>query len=486
MEKDEIGNLSLRNRIFIAMLSITITSMIVVIAVMFYQYRKEVRTYHQELLHNKEAAVIEHLSFILGNSPEPLTNDNLSEILKEKIFELSAIHDIQIDIYDLNGRMLLSSKGRFIIDEIDNVQISPIILNIIELSPDKRFIHLQQSSKESYRISYNYITDKNFKNLGILSLPYKQDITLYQNQIDTFLIRFGQITFFLLILSILMSYFLSNTITKSIQAVARKITGTRINKNEKLRSNNIPREIKPLIKSYNRMIDELEESANLLAKSEREHAWREMAKQVAHEIKNPLTPMRLTVQMFERKFDSNHPDVDKKMKDFCDTLIQQIDTMSSVASAFSNFASMPAQEKETIDLVKVIGLSLEIFKEEFIEFTHEVDELFIHFDKTQLIRIVTNLIKNALQAMPEEKVDPKIEVSLSKIMGFAILKVKDNGLGIANEHLERIFEPKFTTKTSGMGLGLAMIKNIVESSNGTITVSSVPNKETVFEIRLPV
>lgn len=486
MDQQEIGNLSLRNRIFIAMMFITITSMIVVVAVMFYQYRKEVRSYHQELLHNKEAAVIAHLSFVLEQAQIPLTTENLPLILKDKIYELSGIHDIQIDIHDLNGRLLLSSKGRFIIDNVEDMQISPVILSIIELSPEKRFIHLQKSSKESYRISYNYITDKNFKNLGILSLPYKQDVSFYQNQIDTFLIRFGQITFFLLLLSILTSYFLSNTIMRSIQAVARKITGTRINRNEKLRANNIPKEIKPLIKSYNSMIDQLEESAILLAKSERENAWREMAKQVAHEIKNPLTPMRLTVQMFERKFDPQHPEVQKKMKDFCDTLIQQIDTMSSVASAFSNFATMPAQEKETIDLVKVISLSLEIFKEEFIIFNSEVEELLIKFDKTQMIRIITNLIKNALQAMPEKKEDASILVCLFKDKKYAILKVIDNGTGITKDLLERIFEPKFTTKTSGMGLGLAMIKNIVESSKGIITVKSIPNVETIFTIKLPI
>ena len=257
-------------------------------------------------------------------------------------------------------------------------------------------------------------------------------------------------------------------------------------KNKKIELEANSKEINSLIKAYNRMVDELEISAVKLAQSEREGAWREMAKQVAHEIKNPLTPMRLTVQSFERKFDPNHPDILQKMKDYSDTLIQQIDTMSSVASAFSNFASMPAQQNETLNVVEVVELTLEIFNDEQIVFDSESAEIISKIDRTQLIRIVTNLVKNAIQSFNESQEDKTVFVSVKREENKVLIIVEDTGIGIKPEDYSRIFEPKFTTKNSGMGLGLGIIKNIIENYKGTITFESVAGKGTRFIVSLPI
>lgn len=254
--------------------------------------------------------------------------------------------------------------------------------------------------------------------------------------------------------------------------------------NKKILIDNPSEEIKKLVTSYNAMIDELENSAIKLARSEREQAWREMAKQVAHEIKNPLTPMRLTVQNFERKFDIDDPDIHHKVEDFSKTLIQQIDTMSSIASAFSNFAEMPAQQNETLNVVKIVKLALDIFNEEYIHFISDEDEIIAKMDRTQLIRVITNLVKNAIQAVPEVS-SPRILVSVATEGDFVKICVADNGIGIEDQNKEKIFEPKFTTKTSGMGLGLGMVKNIVETYKGTIQFTSQPGKGTVFTVRFP-
>lgn len=482
-----MGKFSLRNRIFISMLSITLMSMVLMAIVTLYQYKKEARAYHQDRLLRKENAINEHLSFILNNTPYDLTEENIPLIFKDRIFELSSIHDIQINIHDLEGRLLISSKSNFIVDDVGNQQISPIILRIIESSPTKRFVDLRKVDDQVYRTAYNYITNDHFKNLGIVSIPYREDTTFYDAQMEAFLMYFAQVCLFLFAIAFLLSFALSHTITRTIKGVSDHIWKTKFNKhNQKIRSYDMPSELQSLISAYNNMVDELEESAELLAKSERENAWREMAKQVAHEIKNPLTPMRLTVQMFERKFNPEDPNIKEKMKDFCETLIQQIDTMTSVASAFSNFASMPAQETADIDLVKVVQLALEIFNEDFIHFQSSEEEMIGSYDKTQIVRIVTNLVKNAIQAIPNYKAFPEILVDLKKENQRAILKVTDNGEGIAPENIERIFEPKFTTKTSGMGLGLAMIKNIIESYGGTISVTSKIDKGTQFIVELPI
>jgi len=196
--------------------------------------------------------------------------------------------------------------------------------------------------------------------------------------------------------------------------------------------------------------------------------------------------MRLTVQSFQRKFDPADPDISRKLDEYSKTLIQQIDTMSSVASAFSSFASMPAQQNETVNIVKIVQLALEIFNEPYITFSSREPDIIASMDRTQLIRIITNLVKNAIQAIPGDKPDPAIEVEVYREGNAAKIVVKDNGKGISLENKSRIFEPKFTTKNSGMGLGLGIIKNIVENYNGTITFESELGKGTTFLVTLPI
>ena len=260
---------------------------------------------------------------------------------------------------------------------------------------------------------------------------------------------------------------------------------TRLNKrNEKIILDKASSEIEILVDAYNHMIDELGESAAKLARSEREQAWREMAKQVAHEIKNPLTPMRLTVQSFERRFDPLDLQAKEKLKEFSLTLIQQIDVMSSIASAFSDFAKMPTQKKEQIEIISVVKFALDIFTEKYIKYYPEEIELYANLDKTQLIRVLTNLVKNAIQAIDKEE-NPLIEVKVFSEDSNLIITVSDNGKGIADDVKEFIFEPKFTTKTSGMGLGLAMIRNIIEAYDGSISFTSKEGIGTVFTVVLP-
>jgi nitrogen fixation/metabolism regulation signal transduction histidine kinase len=291
----------------------------------------------------------------------------------------------------------------------------------------------------------------------------------------------------MLLIAFALAYFLSSYVTKSLKAISDKITETSLNqKNEKIESDDSNKEINLLINAYNGMVDKLEESAVKLAQSEREQAWRDMAKQVAHEIKNPLTPMRLTVQSFQRKFDVNDLEIQQKMKDYSETLIQQIDTMSAVASAFSNFASMPAQQNETLNVVDIVDLALDIFNEEYIVFESEEKEIITKIDRTQLIRIITNLVKNAIQSIPENQLEKSILVTVNLKKNNVLIKVKDNGIGIEPENVKRIFEPKFTTKTSGMGLGLGIIKNIIENYKGTITFESEYKKGATFTVSLPI
>jgi two-component system, NtrC family, nitrogen regulation sensor histidine kinase NtrY len=482
-----IKNLSLRVRIFFAMILITIISSILVASVSIVQFQIENQEYHQERLQRKENQIKEHIIYVLSKTPHPLITQNITAIFKEKIFEISDIHNLEINIYDMHGRLLLTSNAPIIKGQISRL-IPTNILENVKYAKDNRFVTLSEIAGDKYRSSYSYLMDYVEKRpIGIIKLPYKEDDSFYENELQKFLSVFGMVYIGMVVISIYIAFYLSRYITRSLKTISDKLTETSLTqKNEKIELDSSSVEIDRLVKSYNNMIDQLEESANKLAQSEREGAWREMAKQVAHEIKNPLTPMRLTVQSFQRKFDPTDTMVNQKLDDYSKTLIQQIDTMSAVASAFSNFASMPAQQNETLNVVDIVDLTLDIFNEDFIEFGSDSEEIITKIDRTQLIRIITNLVKNAIQAIPEEQQEKKILVLVRKEANNAIISVKDNGKGIAQEDFERIFEPKFTTKSSGMGLGLGIIKNIIENYNGTITFESKVGKGTKFIVSLPI
>ena len=478
--------LSLRTRIFLSMIILIVIASVLMASISIIQFKNEAKDYHQERLDRKEFAIKEHINYVLSTTTYPLTPENLKLIFKDKIHELSDIHNLEINIYSLEGKLVKSSKSTFSVDKVAP-PIPNYILKLVQSSVDKRYVDIKNIDGIKNRSSYSQIKDDKFKPLGILNIPYVEDDGFYEKELRQFLIRLSQVYSFMLIIAFALAYFLASYITKSLKTISDKINETSLNqKNEKIVIEANSREINSLINAYNQMVDKLEESATMLAQSEREQAWREMAKQVAHEIKNPLTPMRLTVQSFQRKFDANDPNLKQKLDDYSKTLIQQIDTMSAVASAFSNFASMPAQQNETLNVVEVVEFSLDIFNEDFIRFESNSDEIITVMDRTQLIRIITNLVKNAIQAIPEEQEDKAVLVSVNAEEDNVIIAVKDNGIGIDTENTERIFEPKFTTKTSGMGLGLGIIKNIIENYKGTITFESELGKGSTFIVSLPI
>jgi signal transduction histidine kinase len=468
------------------MIMIIVVASILMASISIIQFKNEAKEYHQERLDRKENAIKEHINYVLSTTTYPLTQANLPLIFKDKIHELADIHNVDINIYSLKGKLVKSSKATFSVDKVAP-PIPNYIIKLVQSSVEKRYVDIKNVNGVKNRSSYSQIKDDKFKPLGILNIPYVEDDGYYENELHNFLLRLSQVYSFMLVVAFALAYFLSTFITKSLKTISDKINETSLNqKNEKIVIEANSKEINLLINAYNGMVDKLEESATKLAQSEREQAWREMAKQVAHEIKNPLTPMRLTVQSFQRKFDPTDPLLKQKLDDYSKTLIQQIDTMSAVASAFSNFASMPAQQNENLNVVDVVELALDIFNEDYIEFKSSKEEIISKLDRTQLIRIITNLVKNAIQSIPEEQETKRILVSVKENEDNVIISVKDNGVGIEADNREHIFEPKFTTKTSGMGLGLGIIKNIIENYKGTITFETKLGKGTTFTVSLPI
>ncbi|MGH1387298.1 sensor histidine kinase [Kordia sp.] len=479
------ARLSLRSRIFAYMIILILVASILIALVTVYQYSEQSNDYHLRRLDRKEKQVIGDVKYLLYfETTYVVSEENLELIFQKEIYKIADIHSVIFNLYDLEGGFLKTSDTSIRSEGITEC-LPAEVLNNLQSNVEKHYDDIVVENGIEYQSSYSIITDAKSKPLGIINLRYKLDNTFGDRELREFLIRLGYTYVVMLIIAIVFAYYVSRYITKSLKKIGEKLDQTRFNKrNEKIIVEYAGEEIYNLINAYNGMIDELDESAVKLAKSEREQAWREMAKQVAHEIKNPLTPMRLTVQSFQRKFDPNDPKIHEKVNEYTKTLIQQIDTMSNIASAFSNFAKMPAQQNEMLNVVEITRLAMELFNEDYINYSYEEKEIIVKFDRTQLIRVITNLVKNAIQAISDNR-SPRIDVRVFQEGNMVMITVKDNGIGITKENEPKIFEPKFTTKTSGMGLGLGMVKNILETSGGSITFTSEENKGTTFKVSFP-
>ena len=468
------------------MILLVLLASILIVTVTIVQYDEQTQDYNILRFERKEASTKQDIEIELKRrTTYAVTTKNLAKIFQDRIYDIAYVHKLTISMYDMDGNLLKSSIP-YNFDKKEGHNLSKETIRDLANNSNHKILKSRTEKGITYQSSYTYINDARFKRIGILELQIAQDNQEQKHELREFITRLLLVYILMLILAVVLAYFLSSYITRSIKTISEKINETRLNKrNEKITLNSASSEINSLVAAYNNMIDQLEESAVKLAQSEREQAWREMAKQVAHEIKNPLTPMRLSVQSFERKFDPEDPNIKEKMTEYSKSLIQQIDVMSSIASAFSDFAKMPTQRREKLNVVDVVKHSLDIFTEDYIQYLPQEQELYANLDKTQLIRIVTNLVKNSIQAIKDTETQPRIEVKVASEGNSVKITVSDNGKGINDTNKKLIFEPKFTTKTSGMGLGLPMIKNIIEAYDGTISFTSTKGVGTVFTVILP-
>tara|TARA_Y100000590_G_C15628716_1_gene980348 strand:+ start:39 stop:1439 length:1401 start_codon:yes stop_codon:yes gene_type:complete len=465
------------------MILLVFTATLLILGSTYYQYRAESEQYNTYRQDRKETQLTKQINYLV-NKYDLSFNYQAWDEYQLDFDEITKIHDVEYSIFTPEGIALYYSY-------------LPLEIISNNYSLDKDFSQMLISleggkiTKENttdvgkFQSSYTVLKDNFGKKYAILFFPYFQDVSFAESELNVFLTTLYQIYFIMLVVAIVLAYFISRYVTRSIETIRLKINQTGLlKKNEKILLKNATKEIDSLVNSYNKMIDDLEDSAEKLAKNEREQAWQEMARQVAHEIKNPLTPMRLTVQSFQRTSSLESNEEKSKLNDFCDTLIEQIDTMSSVATSFSDFATLPKTQLEKSDIVDTTKKVVEIFEQNNIDFQSSKESIVIKLDKEQWIRVMTNLIKNSIQAIPSDR-EPNIKVEISDSTNSVKVIVSDNGLGVLEENKEKIFEPKFTTKTDGMGLGLGIVKNIINSHRGKISYKSKPKKGTKFTISLP-
>ena len=333
---------------------------------------------------------------------------------------------------------------------------------------------LNENSGSTSIGAYKNILQNNKRQYTLQVTPLVNHDNSSNNRLAVLINTLLNIYVFLFLIAASLATFLANSITSPLEILRNKLREIRLGKSNETLEYPGQDEIGELIQDYNNMVGKLDESATLLAKSERDTAWREMAKQVAHEIKNPLTPMKLSIQYLQQMIKNNAANIPEMADKVSKTLLEQIDGLTKIATEFSNFAQMPKAENEKLllnDIVTPIGLAV---------FTRT-----IYFDKNQIIRVLNNLINNAIQAIPEDR-RGKIDISLEQKQKFTLIKIKDNGIGIPDAMKEKVFLPNFTTKNSGTGLGLAMCQQIIESANGKLYFTSVQNIGTIFFVELPI
>ena len=477
------NKMSLRLRIFISMIFLVFTATLLILGSTYYQYRTESDQYNSYRQERKENQLKRQINYLVNKHNLSNNYDDWGDYDID-FDEITKIHSVEYSIFTTQGAPLFYSYLPLDIIS-NNYSLDKDFANMLVTNEEGKFTSENLTDVGKFQASYSVLKNDAGEKYAILFFPYFQDVSFAESELNVFLSTLYQIYFIMLVVAIVLAYFISRFVTRSIETIRVKIGQTGLlKKNEKIYLNNATKEIDSLVNSYNKMIDDLEDSAEKLAKTEREQAWQEMAKQVAHEIKNPLTPMRLTVQSFQKNSGFKSEDEKLKLNDFCEVLIEQIDTMSNVATSFSDFATLPKTQLEKTDIVEATKKVVEIFEQNNITLETSDENIFVKLDKEQWIRVMTNLIKNSIQSIPHDR-ESNIQVKIIESTNKVKIIVSDNGLGVSNKNREKIFEPKFTTKSDGMGLGLGIVRSIINSHRGKISYKSKNNKGTDFTISLP-
>ena len=477
------NKMSLRLRIFISMIFLVFTATLLILGSTYYQYRTESDQYNSYRQERKENQLKRQINYLVNKHNLSNNYDGWGDYDND-FDEITKIHSVEYSIFTTQGEPLFYSYLPLDIIS-NNYSLDKDFANMLVTNEEGKFTSENLTDVGKFQASYSVLKNDAGEKYAILFFPYFQDVSFAESELNVFLSTLYQIYFIMLVVAIVLAYFISRFVTRSIETIRVKIGQTGLlKKNEKIYLNNATKEIDSLVNSYNKMIDDLEDSAERLAKTEREQAWQEMAKQVAHEIKNPLTPMRLTVQSFQKNSGFKSEDEKLKLNDFCEVLIEQIDTMSNVATSFSDFATLPKTQLEKTDIVEATKKVVEIFEQNNITLETSNENIFVKLDKEQWIRVMTNLIKNSIQSIPYDR-ESIIQVKITESSKKVKIVVSDNGLGVSKKNREKIFEPKFTTKSDGMGLGLGIVRSIINSHRGKISYKSKNNKGTDFTISLP-
>jgi signal transduction histidine kinase len=480
---------NLRNKIQFMVISVLLVSLVLIAgSTTWFNIRKYNQTQTRNIKEKIQSVYVEldHKLSFEQNLTKNWTSEKY-ESLSQLLIKFSDVFYTDINLYDPKGDLLATSRPEIFNLGLQNEKIDPVAYFNLHEEQLAKFIHRENINKLSYLSAYVPFVNAEGKLLAYLNLPYFTKQKELQDDITTITVAIINIYVLLILLTIIVVVVIADQITKPLELIQARFRGLALGgKYEKIKYSRQD-EIGKLVGEYNNMVVELERSVELLARSERESAWREMAKQVAHEIKNPLTPMRLSVQQLKRAWDDKKENFDGYLQRVTDLLIEQIDNLSAIASEFSNFAKMPDAKIETVELSPVLAKAVSLFDNENVKINTSLceEKLFVKADSEQLSRVFINIIKNGIQAIPDED-EGIINIKLIRKKSDAIIEISDNGKGIPEEIKPKMFSPNFTTKTSGMGLGLAIVKNILEQIGSKIEFDTKIGVGTTFKLYIPI
>ncbi|MCS7084886.1 MAG: HAMP domain-containing sensor histidine kinase, partial [Bacteroidia bacterium] len=410
-----------------------------------------------------------------------------SPAVRKALMRYGDLLSCDVNVYTARGKLFATTRPRIFHTLLASEYINPAAHAELLSGNGADLVVAEYIGALDYFSGYYPLYDGENRLRGIVNIPYLARREALDYQFERFIAYLLNGYLFLILILILVGLFFTGQLTRPLALLRDKLRRTAFAQpNERLEWTSKD-EIGALIAAYNQMLEQLEDSRRLLAKTEREGAWREMARQVAHEIKNPLTPMKLGVQQLQRVISVQPERAAEAAARLSQTLLTQIDLLTQIANSFSQFASLPPDHKEPVAMRRlveqVVGL-YQFSEEACVSAVLPQNELWVVGQAGNLNRALSNLVKNALQAIPPGR-KGLVEITLEERLDKVVVRVKDNGDGIPPEIQYRVFEPNFSTKTSGMGLGLAITRRIVENHGGEIEFVSVVGQGAEFIVQLP-
>jgi len=485
-------HLSIRQQIFTTIISVSIFSFLVIGAATIIFFINRYNGNNQERLSRTIQVISNEINNRmdegrLGGIDPGRVDSTGREGLRDAITEIAGIHNVDVNLYDSTGQLMVSSQPLVYSKGILTRLMDPRAFYNMKALRKIQYVQNEMAGGLRYLSIYQPLKDNRRQVFAYINIPYFTSSRDLNQEISNFLVAIINLNAFIFLIAGVIAVFLTNRITGSFEWIGERMRQISLGGHDQTITWNRNDEIGGLVGEYNKMVRKLESSVADMTRAEREGAWREMARQVAHEIKNPLTPMKLSIQYLQKAIDNNAPNVKELSSGVARTLIEQIDHLSRIASQFSQFANIGNVKDEVFDLHGLLHSLIALHSSnEGASFAWQpVDqEVLIRADRTQINRLFTNLFQNAVEAVPEGR-RPEVSVHEECFEGRIVVSVSDNGTGIPEEMASRIFSPNFTTKSSGTGLGLAMCKGIVEQTGGEIWFSTTSGSGSVFYVSLP-
>ncbi|RFZ82792.1 sensor histidine kinase [Mucilaginibacter terrenus] len=472
-----------KTRIQFSMIFAVVITLILVGIITFVSISKQYQGQQDKSIRNK----ITLISAALEAAPIENYINDLSEERNVDFDKLADNYSADLTLFDLSGRVLMTTQPKIYQSGLLSPRMNGKVYLTLKDQQKSELVNDERISDLFYKSAYAPLRNAKHETVAYLQLPYFANEADYNEQVGSLLNIMINVYALVFIAIGLFAVIIARQITAPLNFIQYNLSRTIYGKKNEPIKWERDDEIGALVKEYNNMISALESSARKLAQSERETAWREMAKQVAHEIKNPLTPLKLGLQLLDKSWKDKDPKFDQKFERFSKSFVEQIESLSSIASEFSAFAKMPDTRIETINIFEMLAQAVTIFKHMDnvkISLLMPKDPFMISADRDQVLRCFNNLLKNAIEATPPERTC-LIQINYLVTSKNVLLTIKDNGNGIPENMRDKIFEPNFTTKSSGTGLGLAFVKNSIENASGKIWFETNIGVGTTFYLNFP-